>query len=638
MADNKIEIELIAKVDKISKQFDEFKKATEKQFEGLSGTISAGLEDGLGNTALSLAKKFGPIAVAIGVVKTAIDSAFKGEQIEAVNTQFEILAEQAHIASDVLRNELVGAAGGLIDDTELLKSANKALITLGESASSIPETLDLARKASAAFGGEITQNFELINQAVATGNTRSLKQIGIIIDQEKAYKDYAKTLGIATNELSKSGQQQAILNAVLEKGEKTFGAVNPELNKSKIAFDRLSVSVSNMLDSFNKLANSSLGSTIAATFNGLANLAQITSDKIRSLGGTEKLPINEQIEILTRGLEETNKQLTFAQTQVDRGFVNNNITPLTQQAKELQRQLDGLIETQIKLDARTFTPKTETPKDDVNQEVRAANRQKEINEINAFNTQVAQLTIENLSEQEIARNIANAKQIQEDQLFADQKKAFIQANNVDINNLTEQQAAYLEAQEAAHQARSNEIQRQGNLVGLAVAEGFKQLQVKAVVNGIQSITNSLLKGQNVFENFGKVILGLIGDFAIQIGTTIVATGIAYATLGDFTGTTPIIYGAALIALGTILKSLSGGGSSEASGGGGGTASSGAGGTFGPASQTAQLTAFNPGQVGTNVAVNISGNVLDRRETGLYIAEVIQEFANNSGQVIAGSTV
>lgn len=640
MADNKIEVELIAKLDKIEKSLENFKNKTEKGFEDTSKSISFSLENGLGNAVTGLVKQFAPVVATLGLVKAAIDATFQADKINALNRQFEILSDQAGLSADIIRNELVTAAGGLVDGTDIIESANKALVTLGESASAIPETFALARKATALFGGEVTQNFELINQAIATGQTRSLRSIGIIVDQEKAFREYATTLGIATNELSKSGQQQAILNAVLEKGEGAFKNINPNILNTTNSVKALKVSFTDLYESIAVIIEANLGGFFSGVAQSFSRAASDITDRIKSLGGDQ-----ESAAAKTRLLNKEFENLTLRVTQFQSRtlFDPNDVRLLNDAQKRLadvRQELSLINETQRKLES--VKPRETAVRDaaaDQNKIVADARRQKELTDIAAFNVQVAQLTIDGLSEQEIARNTARAKETQENIVFAEQKRLFIEQNNLQGKTLEDEHLAYIQAAEAAHQARVLEIQRQGNVVGLKIAEEFKALQTKAVVGGIQTLTNALLKGENAFEQFGKFILGLIGDFAIKIGSTIIATGIAYASLGDFTGTTPIIYGAALVALGALLKSFAGGGGSPVGGGGGGgTATSDIGGSFGPASTTAQLTAFDAGQVGTVVNVNVAGNVLDRRESGLEIANIIQEHFNTNGSLIAGASV
>lgn len=168
---------------------------------------------------------------------------FEAEKIKAINSQFEVLAETAGISADVLKNQLVGSAAGLIDDTDLIAAANKAIVSLGSTASEIPKVMELARKATSVFGGDVVQNFEAINSAIASGSTRALRQFGIIVDSQSVYEKYAKSIGFAANQLTETEKQQALLNAVLDKGNKTLGNIDESAQKNTKSFKELYVIV-----------------------------------------------------------------------------------------------------------------------------------------------------------------------------------------------------------------------------------------------------------------------------------------------------------------------------------------------------------------------------------------------------------
>jgi hypothetical protein len=156
----------------------------------------------------------------------------------------------------------------------------------------------------------------------------------------------------------------------------------------------------------------------------------------------------------------------------------------------------------------------------------------------------------------------------------------------------------------------------------------------AISGGLASIGASLAKGENVFGNFGKTILGIFADLAIQVGTIMVSMGLGLdslkAALTTFNGPLLIAAGAALVVLGGALKALSGGPAAAAAGGaqssGGGVASS-------------DPAAVSPNDIAsqgpkTQVSINVEGNILDRRESGLALAEVIQEYFDTNSGVLA----
>lgn len=147
---------------------------------------------------------------------------------------------------------------------------------------------------------------------------------------------------------------------------------------------------------------------------------------------------------------------------------------------------------------------------------------------------------------------------------------------------------------------------------------------KAVSSGIQAITKTLVLGENGFKNFGQAISATMGDMAIQLGEMFIAAGIAIEATKTLGGFAAIAAGAALVAVGTILKSFSGGTPGLGSAGGGGGGDSGGGGVG------SDQTGIATGQVeerrspDTKVALTINGDVFDSDETGTRIAKILAD--------------
>ncbi len=168
----------------------------------------------------------GVVFAALEATKFAMEKIFEGESIRAAGAQFEMLAKNAGVAGEALKAGLMNAADGLVDDTDLIMTANKALVSMGSTAKDLPAVMELARKSTVLFGGDVATNFEAMSQAIASGQTRALKGMGIVVDSEAAYLKFARSIGVAKDELTEAGRQQALMNAVLETGKARFKDVD----------------------------------------------------------------------------------------------------------------------------------------------------------------------------------------------------------------------------------------------------------------------------------------------------------------------------------------------------------------------------------------------------------------------------
>jgi hypothetical protein len=263
--------------------------STALRFSGFANIITEDL-GGRGSAAVGQFASLlnGPLMIALGsvgaaglAVKKILDFTFLTERNDQIAASFEAIASSAGLAGNSLRDGLVAAAKGLADDDDLLQAANKSIIELGSNANRIPEIMEIARKSTAIFGGDLIQNFENLSQALASGNTRALRNIGLIIDAEAAQKKYAASLGITADQLSEQGKRQAITNEALEKAQIKFKDVNETSTSASQAFQRFKVAGGELFEGFARLLSQS--TLLTTAFNALAKgLELITPDKPRT--------------------------------------------------------------------------------------------------------------------------------------------------------------------------------------------------------------------------------------------------------------------------------------------------------------------------------------------------------------------
>jgi hypothetical protein len=152
---------------------------------------------------------------------------------------------------------------------------------------------------------------------------------------------------------------------------------------------------------------------------------------------------------------------------------------------------------------------------------------------------------------------------------------------------------------------------------------------------------ALANGENAMDAFAKSMFSMIGDIAIQLGTSYIAQGIAASAnpLAPGSGGPLIATGASLAAVGGAIKALSGGGGGSAApavGGGGGGA---LGGTpvndspIGFDESVADEQEIERTAPDTKVQVTIQGDVLDSEESGLRIVDLINNAFDKQGVVI-----
>lgn len=210
------------------------------------------------------------------------------------------------------------------------------------------------------------------------------------------------------------------------------------------------------------------------------------------------------------------------------------------------------------------------------------------------------------------------------------EKLFSQDGSTAIDQfLLKLQSAAEQAGPLAETLKNNVKKPLGEIadVTLDVAKTVATALVSIASNGLQRIGASLVQGSSAFNDFGKIVLGIVGDLAIQIGTTLIGMGIGIDALKSalltFNGAAAIAAGAALVVLGGALKAIGNGGASAAGAAGSPIAST-------PAQPANDFSPDSLAGQSSRVTINIQGDVLDSRDTGLRIVELIQDAFDTDG--------
>lgn len=204
----------ITQIDKTGKEIADLGNASERASKSFSafGSILQGVGQSIG---AALLPKLAQLPSLI------VDLASKGSEIDDMGAAFQRLAQQAGATSDVLLGELKDATAGTISDFELMQRSNEAL-NAGLKPDNLITVANAARAMGETFGGDLKNNFDALLDSLQKGDDRYLKSKGILIDNQKAYEAYAKSLGVATDALSEIGKAEAIQAAAIEEMKRQF--------------------------------------------------------------------------------------------------------------------------------------------------------------------------------------------------------------------------------------------------------------------------------------------------------------------------------------------------------------------------------------------------------------------------------
>ncbi len=643
----------------------DFKDGIKTAKEGLASLTEGSHLENLGELVSGVSTGLGIVAVAALALKTTFDLVFEGDQIKRTNSLFENLAHSFGIAGDDLKENLTKASGGMADMTDVLGAANRAMIGLGQNASMIPQIMEVARKTTMAFGGELTERFQQLSFAITSGNERMLRQNGIFIDSKKAMQDFAVSIGATTSELNEAGRQQAIFNAVMDYSAKNLKAVKTDTENSTTEWIRFKVEVKESAEAVALAFNKMFGPGVTALFKGFSNILHEISSTLKSEFGEGAEKAGAEIDVLKIKIESTKKLIE--QMQKDPAAILN--TRAIETAQESLRKLESALRKMQSLDDEIARKKA-------SQHVQESSAsQKEIKEGNdrfidkkkqAADQIKLQEEVLKMQEKDAAEGVKFAKSdeelsnarrkrmlLAEQQAALDKKKIRQQLANGEIadRKLAEQKELAIdkdlhnkkkqydkEYQREHKQMLQNMLDDSKNVYqGIANAAKSEASQATEDLHNFgkqgQIVTSTFKKeGVASFQAFGKAavdhsqsaseimkgfFLNALADMAQAEGELFLVAGLADPS--------KLAAGAALLVLSGALRAMAGsaGGSSGGSysGGGGGGGYSSAADTSSPAAQ-AQPTG--------NLTINLNGDYLNTAETQRTLLQSIRDATDQTG--------
>lgn len=589
----------------------------------------------------------GTLGVAYLAVKNAVDWVQQAEDIKSINKEFEILTQQAGIATEKLSDGLKTAAGGLIEDTDLLKIANKAIVEMGASASKLPEIMEVARKSTAVFGGDLSQNFETLNRAIATGNERMLKSLGIVIDHEKAQKAYAASIGTTVSALSQQEKQQATLSAVIEKGRTAFQGIDVNAREASNTLTKIGVNLKAIWESIVLLVDKAIGPLVKAELGGLNAVLESIAKNMKSAFGQETA--SESVNTLSSKLHTMQYELQQTNEIIEKMGGGADYA-IKQKAKELEDQISR-TRTQLHAameEAGTLKGGGAGASGGESSSGPAPDLEKRRQQEDAF-----QKDLRTLHNQTLDDEMKNADSIEEVNRIHEEKRIQLAQDAVtriqgirDNDKLTEEQKTQeigeINAQLTEklkgfdddlkeQRLRSIDVWEKkqvaaGNSMSGAMAADSKRAQANltdfqktghTVFNAIGSNAKAAFKamGDGSKDAAGAMrgfIMGAIADTAEAKGEEMLLAGIWPPNPAAIAG------GGALIALSEVLRSQSQGSQGIGAAGGGG----GGGNTASPAIDTGTQTQDAPKEK-KNYVIAFNGPVINTEQTRQWMADTIR---------------
>ena len=208
---------------------------SKKQIQGITGTLS------------KMAVRAGAAAAAFyaakGLIQGMSDLARQAAAVEQVRRGFDNLGKGIGFTETTFR-KLDKAVNSTMKQVDLMTKANNAMfLGIVKSDDEMAQLFDTAQRLGQALGLETAQAIDSIVTGMGRQSKLMLDNLGIMIDTNKAYEDYARSLGVSSSELSEQERKIAFNNAVLAESQRLVEGLGEEVEDTAMIFAQMDTSI-----------------------------------------------------------------------------------------------------------------------------------------------------------------------------------------------------------------------------------------------------------------------------------------------------------------------------------------------------------------------------------------------------------
>ena len=195
-------------------------------------------------------KKLGAFTAAYLTAQKAVDlfakSIDQSARMEGVKRGFDNLTKSAGFSERAFQN-FAKATDGTIDSLTLMTKANNAmLLGITDSEDQMAEMFDIAQRLGQSLGIDTVQSIDSLVTGLGRQSKLMLDNLGIMVDTNQAYTDYAEQLGISVTELTDQQRKQAFVNASMDEAKRLVGQLGEEQLTTKDSIAQMNTAFSDL--------------------------------------------------------------------------------------------------------------------------------------------------------------------------------------------------------------------------------------------------------------------------------------------------------------------------------------------------------------------------------------------------------
>lgn len=335
--------DILIKIRGDNKEFDQSLKKSQSSMDSFSSNISSSANIAVAAIATMTA------AAAIDVVKTAAAH----EQLER---SFNRLAMVQGKNADLYLKSLKRMSHGTVSEADIMRKANQAML-LGLDLDTINKMMESSAVIAQATGQDIGMMFDSMAMGTARSSKLLLDNLGIIIDLDKSYTDYAKTNNILNRELTETEKKMAVTNAAMDSAKQKMKDLGGFTDDATSSIQQFNAQMEDLKATVGEVALPSLtagltgiNDAIFVATEGRERLKELVDDENRSLKEQELLQnliksrTNEQFRAVLDAYDIQQLEIINNYTAIDSWDRKLNVMrqatdELKNQTKETEKQL-----------------------------------------------------------------------------------------------------------------------------------------------------------------------------------------------------------------------------------------------------------------------------------------------------------
>lgn len=254
------------------------------------------------------------------ITQAVAETSQAGAQYERLAKSFNSLASEHQTSGAAILGAINDVAQGTLSNQTIMQQANNAmLLGVADTADEFSTLAKIAVDRGRAMGISMEYAFESIVKGVGRLSPLILDNLGIVLDADKTYGDFAKSIGKTADALTDAEKRMALLERL--KSETSDFDSDAVLDAAGV-WEKFNASIQNATASAGDWINKNTG--IISSLSDLASNLNIIAGFFSSDANVQSQGRAEQIRQLTDAIGELNIKIRDEQKILDQAIADGN--------------------------------------------------------------------------------------------------------------------------------------------------------------------------------------------------------------------------------------------------------------------------------------------------------------------------